>query len=58
MDSSRPYIYMHQSLGLGVAPDFGLGVAGGSWAGLGKHYSLLCTESILESVFFQEKEKN
>jgi len=40
-------------------PDFGLGVVGvagdrrGSRTGLRKHYSLFCTESTLESVFFR-----
>ena len=49
--------------GWGVAtPSFGLGgswdVAGGrrgSWTGLGKHYSVFCTESKLENVFFMRK---
>src|SRR6218665_43074 len=35
-------------------PGFGRGVVGGlrggSWAGFGKHYSVLCTESTLENV--------
>src|SRR6218665_2288238 len=38
--------------------DFGLGVVGvsqggrrGSWTGFGKHYSVFCTESMLENVF-------
>src|SRR6218665_2595016 len=30
-------------------PDFGLGLWG-SWTGFGKHYSVFCTESMLENV--------
>ena len=39
-------------------PDFGWGLwgaPGGLWTGLGKHYSLFSTESMLESVFFIRK---
>ena len=29
------------------------GVVGGSWTGFGKHYSVFCTESMLENVFLK-----
>ena len=32
-----------------------MGVAGGSWTGLGIYYSLFCTESMLESGFLKKK---
>src|SRR6218665_3003035 len=31
-----------------------MGVAGGSWTGFGKHYSVFCTESMLETVFYKQ----
>jgi len=33
----------------------GGGGGGGSWTGLGKHYSVFCTESTSENVFFIRK---
>jgi len=33
------------------------GVVGGSWTGLGKYYSVFCRESMLEIVYFPEKDE-
>ena len=55
----RPIGVNPGGLGVATSPDFGLGGLGvpggsrGSLTGLGKYYSLSCTESTLERVFFR-----
>ena len=52
------FMYIHIDVnpgGWGRDPQIlGWGNMGGSWAGLGKYYSLFCTKSMLESGFFKE----